>query len=342
MKRRIAKLVEPEKFDFFEEEIPEPGPDEILVRTLFTGLCHSDLPVYYGTGCTSLCANGYHVMDPDVPYPIGVGHEPTGVVEAVGANVTGFRPGDTVSGMVHGTFATHFLTTAEAIVRIGMRPGTHPLVEPLSCIANIAQIAAPEFGDRVAVIGCGYMGLLTIMALAGGNLRELVALDVRDDRLETARRYGATMTINPSREDVEDRAFALTGGLMFDVVVEITGSLRGLDTALRIIRLADRFGPRGRGKILLPSLYGREERWNPVTGYNLMLRGPVLHSAHPRYCMDLHDSMQRGIDMYDKGVLRHDELISHTFVLDDIAEAFAVLAGGDPGYVKGVVTCAAP
>lgn len=337
MKRTIALLVEPEKFDFFEEEMPEPGPGELLVKTLFTGLCHSDLPVYFGTGCTNTNANGYHFMDPHIPYPFGVGHEPTGVVAAVGPDVTAFRPGDVVSGMVHGTFATHFMTTEQAILKIDRKPGTYPLAEPLMCIANIAQIAAPEFGDRVAVIGCGYMGLMTIMALAGGNLRELVAVDVRDDRLEMARRMGATVTINPKKEDLEDASFNITEGLMYDVVIEITGSLRGLDTALRIIRLADRFGPKGRGKILLPSLYGKAEQWDPNTGYNLMLRGPILHSAHPRYCMDLKDSMRRGMDMYRKGVLRHDELISHKFELKDIAEAFSVLAGGDETYMKGVV-----
>lgn len=337
MKRRIAKLIEPRRFEFFEEELPLPGPGEVLVRTLFVGLCHSDLPAYLGVGCTNLNANGYHVMDREIPYPLGLGHEPTGVVEAVGSGVAGFKPGDVVSGMAHGAFATHFLTEAGAMVRVDLRPGTYPLAEPLGCIANIARIACPEFGDHVAVVGCGYMGLLTVMALGGGRLGNLTAIDVQPDRLDMAKRFGADGVVNPAAEDVEDRAFNLTGGKMYDVVVEITGSLRGLDTALRVIRLADRFGPRGRGKILIPSLYGKEERWNPEAGYNLMLRGPVLHSAHPRYCMDLRETMMRGVDMYDRGVLRHDELISHVFSFERLSEAFETLAGGDGGYVKGVV-----
>ncbi|MCV5374117.1 zinc-binding dehydrogenase, partial [Escherichia coli] len=77
-----------------------------------------------------------------------------------------------------------------------------------------------------------------------------IAIDVQDSRLELARKFGATHTINPLSEDVAESIDALTDQLGADVVVEITGSLRGLKTALKVVRYGDMLGPAGRGKIL--------------------------------------------------------------------------------------------
>lgn len=338
MKRRVAKLVGPRTFDFFEEDIPALGDGEMLIRNQCVGLCHSDLPPYCGIGCTGLNANGYHVMLEKIPYPVMLGHEPLGIVEAVGKNIRRFKEGDRVSGMIHQAFASHIIANEDATVKANPDPASCSLAEPLMCVANIAQIAKPEFGDRVAVIGCGFMGILTIMALKAANLRQITAVDLQDSRLELAKRHGATSCINPGREDLEDAAFRLTDGAMFDVVVEISGSLRGFDSALSIIRLADRIGPKGRGAILSASVYGKAETWSVRTGWNMMLRSPIIHVAHPRYCMDLLGTMQRGMDMYTKGVLKMEEFITHRFAFEDLAKAFEVLEGSDASYIKGIVT----
>jgi L-iditol 2-dehydrogenase len=240
--------------------------------------------------------------------------------------------------MATGAFATHFITTGTAMVKVDSDPSRLPLAEPMMCVANIARIAKPEFGDRVAVIGCGYMGLLVIQALASPTLQLLAAVDVQNRRLELAQKYGAGLTINPARENLEDAAFAATAGMMFDVVVEITGSLRGLDAAMSIIRLADRVGPKGQGRLVLPSVYAKEEKWSLETGWNMMLRSPLVFVAHPRHAADIQDVMERGIAMYEKGKLRSDELISHKIPFADIAGSFDILASGNPDYLKGVIT----
>ncbi|MDR1536348.1 MAG: zinc-binding dehydrogenase [Planctomycetota bacterium] len=337
MKRVAAKLVGPKKFDFFEEDIPVLADGEMLIRLRAAGLCHSDLPPYLGIGASVLNRHGYHVMTSSLPYPYPLGHEPLGVVEEIGRGVKDFRPGDAVGGMAHGAFATHIVTTGLAMAKVDPNPAKLPLAEPMMCVANIARIARPEFGDRVAVIGCGYMGLLVIQALAGANIETLAAIDLLDNRLELAKKYGASLAVNPAREDLEDAAFAATGGRMFDVVVEITGSLRGFDGAMSIIRLADRIGPKGQGRLILPSVYAKEEKWSLGTGWNLMLRSPIIHVAHPRYATDLQDVLERGIAMYNLGRLKSDELISHRIPFPNIGDGFEILASGSPDYLKGVV-----
>ncbi len=338
MKRRIAKLVAPRRFEIFEEEIPLLADDEILIQNRAVGLCHSDLPPYTGLGYTGLNKNGYHVMETNIPYPLALGHEPLGTVADVGRKIRDFKPGDAISGMVHPAFASHIVASPAAVVKANPDPKSCSLAEPMMCVANMARIACPEFGDAVAVIGCGFMGLMVIMALKAENVRELVAIDLQDSRLELAKKYGATRTINPAREDLEDAAFRYSGGEMFDVVVEITGSLRGLDSALSIIRLADRVGPKGRGKILLPSVYAKEEKWSPKTGWNMMLRSPIMHVSHPRYCIDVLETMRRGMEMYEKGVLKIEELVTHRIPFEDINKGFDILERSDPSYMKGIIT----
>ena len=91
MKRRIAKLTGPKTFEFFEEDLPELKSDEILLKMVSAGLCHSDIPAYMGTSAMGRNPLGYEdVVKPH--YPIGIGHEPTAVVEAVGNAVTKFKP----------------------------------------------------------------------------------------------------------------------------------------------------------------------------------------------------------------------------------------------------------
>ena len=338
MKRQIAKLVEPRRLELFEEDIPVLAEDDILIQNRYVGLCHSDLPPYIGHGYTCINENGYSFFETNIPYPLSIGHEPLGIVVDVGGKVRDFRPGDMVSGMILPAFASHIVANSTVVVKTNPDPESCGLAEPMMCVANMASIACPEFGDAVAVIGCGFMGLMVIMSLKSANIRQLLAVDLQDDRLELARKYGATQTVNPARENLEKAAFHYSGGKMFDVVVEISGTLRGLDSALSIIRLADRVGPKGRGKILLPSVYAKEEKWNPETGWNMMLRSPIMHVSHPRYCIDVQETMQRAMEMYRRGILKIEELITHRIPFEQINKGFDLLEGGDPSYIKGVIT----
>ena len=89
---------------------------------------------------------------------------------------------------------------------------------------------------------------------------------------------------------------------------------------------------------MLPSVYAKEEKWSLASGWNLMLRSPDIAVAHPRHAVDLQDTMERAVIMYDRGRLRPDELISHRFSFAELKKGFEMMASGDPSYVKGVVT----
>ncbi|MGI6669924.1 MAG: zinc-dependent alcohol dehydrogenase [Acetivibrionales bacterium] len=340
MKTRMVYLAGPRELEIVECEIPRLKDNEILVRVISSGLCHSDIPAYLGISTKGVNKLGNRTMAEKFSYPEPIGHEAMGVVVEAGKGVKRFKAGDYCGGAKIGAFCDYLVSGEEFFHPIpkDTRNIKHCLVEPLSCVVNIVKTARPQFGDYVAVIGCGFMGLLILAGLKYKGLRELIAIDLIPERLELAKKMGATTTIQPGENDVEQVIYDLTGNHGVDVVIEITGSLKGLEIACAIVRNADYFGYKGRGRILIPSLYGKPESWNPKLGYDLMFKSPDLISAHPWYSMDVAEDARQGIWAYSEGILPLDSLITHTFKLEDIKEGFEMMANSSKEMLKGIVT----
>ena len=339
MKRRVAIQTAPQKLEIEEEELPRLGPSDVLVKVEAIGLCHSDAPQFLGkSGMGGTDRYGRRCMLAPLKYPVYIGHEPVGVVMEVGSEVKNISPGDYVGGSMGG-FADYTITEPRRCIPIPktVSPLKYCLPEPLTCIVNILQAAAPRFGEYVAVVGCGMMGLMTLAGLKNCGAAEIIAIDLAEERLALAKKYGATQCLLAS-DDVDARVYDLTNGNGCDVVIEITGSLKGLHTASQIIRYAEMFGYKGRGKIVAPSLYGREEAWDPDTGYNMMFRSPILNMAHPWYAEDYRRCGIAGVEAYVKGVLPLNEMITHEFPLEEIQKGFELMVSGDLSYIKGIIT----
>ncbi len=342
MKRRAAILTEPKKFKIIEEDVPAIQPHEVLVEIEAIGMCHSDMPTYLGQSLAGFDKRGHLAMSKDVQYPAQVGHESVGVIKEVGSAVTDYKVGDFVGFIPAAAgFASHLVVPAAFCIPI---PNELPreelkycLAEPLMCVGNMVKVANPSLGETVAVVGCGMMGLLTIAGLKHSAASKIIAVDVQPSRLELARKFGATDVINPMTDDVTDAIDKLTDNHGADVVIEITGSLRGLKTALKVVRYGDLLGSSGRGKVLIPSLYAKAETWDPEIGYELMFRSPILHSVHPFYAEDYVQVAKQSIDAYKKGILPIKELITHEFSLDEIQQAFELMESGNIDYIKGIV-----
>jgi threonine dehydrogenase-like Zn-dependent dehydrogenase len=338
MKRKVAVQTGPRKLEVIEENLPHLEEHDVLIETLSIGVCHSDLPQYLGEQAMGIDHHGRRAMVKEIIYPAYIGHEPVGRVLETGSAVTRVKPGDYVGGALGG-FASHNVTHEKKCILIpsDTRNLNRCLAEPLACLANIIQVANPALGDYVAVIGCGVMGLLTLSGLSRSGAAKIIAIDFLDSRLELAMRYGAAFALNPQKQNLDETIYELTQGRGVDVAVEITGSLKGLGTAAQIIRYADMFDYTGRGKILIPSLYGRTETWDPLTGYNLMFRAPILYSTHPWFCIDFMRTAEAGVEAYRKGILPIDRLITHEFPLEKVADGFELMVNKDESYLKGIV-----
>lgn len=311
---RYAELVEPGKLVVKEEQL-QPNDDQLLVRITHCGICQYDGVYYKGIiGQT----------------PMSLGHEPVGVIEAVGKNVKGFQPGERVTGLFAylRAFATYGLAEPHQLLKVPDHvPSEQALAEPLKCIGTILRAAPPEFGDHVLVMGAGFMGLLVIAGLVGRSVASLIAADIREDRLTLAKEIGATHTVNAKDPDFLARVKEITGGHGTDVVFELTSSAEPVELAVKTMR-------RTRGRYVLAGWHGQPGTY---TLRNWTTLGAIILPAHPSFSLDQMEDMRRAMDGLARGVFPMDKLITHRFPLDDIQHGFEIAMTGADGYIKGVI-----
>jgi threonine dehydrogenase-like Zn-dependent dehydrogenase len=353
MKIRKAIIVEANRFEIIEEDMPALGSKDVLVKTEAVGMCHTDLPAFLGTHAMEFAPKGYMRTGAAARYPSETGHEPIGQVVETGVEVKNYHVGEWVSGMGggkgEGAFRDYLILDDDSRMFVHLPENMPAAVkyccaEPLECIVNIVQEASCRYGENIAVVGCGFMGLMTLAGLRKSSAHKIAAFDVLDRKLALAKKYGATDTINPTRSEADDAAFDLTEGRFFDVVVEITGSMKGLETAGRIVRPTHRFGLpvfdgsfRGRGRIILASVYSGQEVFPVSLAYNLVTKAPDLAAVMPDYVYSPRENMAEGVKSFADRRLPMDELVTHEFRFEDIQKAFETMLHPDPDYIKGII-----
>ncbi len=312
---RYAELVEPGKFAIKEETLT-PTDEQLLIRITHCGICQYDGVYYKGiVGQT----------------PMSIGHEPVGVIEAVGRKVQGFEPGDRVTGLYAylRAFATYGLAEPHQLLKLPDHvPSEQALGEPLKCIGTILRAAPPEFGDHVLVMGCGFMGLLVLAGLVGRGVASLIAVDIREDRLALAKEIGATHTLNAGDPDFLAKVAEITQGHGTDVVFELTSNAEPVELAAKTMR-------RHRARYVLAGWHGQPGTY---TLRNWTTRGAIILSAHPGFSLDEFEDMRRAMAGLARGVFPMGRLITHRFTLDEIQTAFEIAMTGADGYIKGVIT----
>lgn len=339
MKRNVAKLISPETFTIETEEIPLLKNNEVLIQIVTCGICHSEMPAYHGDSTTVLEGLDTFHYEKNIHYPLELGHEPSGLVVDLGNDVKYLKIGDKVGGPINGCFASHVITVPKKLVKL---PETisnfeYCLAEPLGCVSNMVRAAQPEYGDYVAVIGCGAMGLLSISSLSRMPLRGLIAIDLQESRLEWAKKMGAQFLLNPSRDDVTQIVQDITNGRGVDVVVEISGKLKGLEIAALIVRRASFYEYQGRGRIIASSLYAGDQIMSNHLGHELMFKSPIISSVHPWFSLNFMEDVEKGVWGYENHLLPLDQLVTHEFSLEEIQKGFVVASGQTPDYIKGVI-----
>ncbi|WP_215455566.1 zinc-dependent alcohol dehydrogenase family protein [Streptomyces sp. ATCC 21386] len=317
---------------------PTPAPHGVVVRVEATGLCRSDW-------------HGWQGHDPDITLPHVPGHELAGVVEATGAAVTGWRPGDRVTvpfvcacgtcaacaagdqqvcerqtqpGFTHwGSFA-EYVALDHADVNLVALPDelSYGTAASLGCRfatafrAVVAQgrVAA---GEWVAVHGCGGVGLSAVMVAAASGAR-VIAVDVSSPALDLARKFGAAECVDASAvQDTAEAVRDLTGGgahLSLDALgspATCAASVNGLRRRGRHIQVG--LLPSGTGTTPVPMAR--------AIALELELLGSHGMAAHAYPAM---------LKLVEAGVLRPDLLVTSTIGLDAAPSALAAL-GTAPG-----------
>ena len=271
-----------------------------------------------------------------MPYPAAFGHEPTGIVEKVGSEVTRFKVGDRVSGAGGGAFASHILTSEFApLVKLPDNVSEYDcLAEPVMCCCNIVNAIKPKAGGFLAVVGCGYMGQVCLSLLKAHGVENVVAIDPNAPRREKALELGAKYTFDNRDPEVLQKAIALTGGKGFDRAIALAGGLDGLELATSLMKLPE---ADDRGIIAASAVYHKNEPWPASLGFEMMCRCPEIHCVHPGFIPNVPGLMQEAVDAYSKGYLPKDGFISHKFRPDEMHRAYEMMMDRDKSYLKGAV-----
>lgn len=236
---KAAVTTGPGRMEFREVPPAEPGPAEVVVRTQVVGLCGSDIHLFHGD-------------HPYVRYPVIQGHEFSAVVAELGPDQPGgLRPGDLVAveplrpcgtclacrrghgnccrnlevagAHIDGALRESLVVPTASCYRVGDLPADlAALVEPVSIGLQAATRSGVGAGDQVVILGAGPIGQTAAMAAADRGAGVL-AVDLLDNRLATARRLGAAVTVNASSEDVTAAVRRWAGADGPVAVIEATG-----------------------------------------------------------------------------------------------------------------------
>ncbi|MFJ3670417.1 zinc-binding dehydrogenase [Streptomyces sp. NPDC090106] len=352
-----------EGFVLQDIDIAEPADREVLVEVRAAGLCHTDLTLAtHNPG--------------RLPLPLVLGHELAGVVVALGPRAAAFGVGDHVvgclvqwcgacaachdgrtyqcahpeatlrdpardrprlsrdgepvtQGMGLGGFARHALVHENQLTSVPREMPFAPaallgcgVLTGVGSVFNGARVAP---GESVAVIGAGGVGLSAVSAARLAGASPIVAIDVQDGKLERARAFGATHVVNSARTDAVSAVRELSGGGVrhaFDLV----GTAATADQALRMTGLGGGIhlvglAPGGAElRLSLPRLLLEQKR----------VQGLIMGAGDPRR------GITRCADLYLRGELPLDELVSRRIALADLDAGYAALA--DPDVARVVVT----
>ena len=358
---KAAVLHQPGPLSIEEVQVADVEPREVRIRTMATGLCHSDLHFIEGK-------NTYPLM------PVVMGHEGAGVVEAVGRDVTYVKPGDHVITYPTG-FCGHCeycqkgrLTLCDSValaraadagprLKLGGEPayqfanlgtfGEEMLVHEnnvvkireevpwdvaalVGCgvstgLGAVLRKAQVEPGSNVAVIGCGGIGLNAIQGAVIAGADRVIAVDINPGKLERARQFGATDIVNTTEGDALEQIEAILpgkGGV--DHAFEAVGTKATYELAYHLIRKGGTATMIG----VLP-----ENTILEIPGSDFLrekrVQGSIMGSV--RFRLDL----PYFLDLYMQNRLLLDELVSQRLPLDRINEGYSQISDG--GIARSVV-----
>lgn len=308
----------------------ELAPNEVRARTVTVGVCGSD-------------THALHGRHPLIPIPYYPGHEVTGVVTEIGAEVTSFAVGDRVTveptlpcwkckqcrqgqenlcedlhffgcGYLQGGMADEFVVRADRLHRIpdDVDDLTASLIEPLSTPVHAGRIAGPLKDKAVVIMGCGTIGLLMLAVARYEGARRIVMTDPLIAKREIALRHRADAVVDSSMADVVDRVRAALGesaDVVFDCVAVQA-------TIVAAIHLATKGGTVAiigvpSTDVLIPTIVVQDNQ--------IRIQGSATYVP---------EDYAKAIEMLQAGAIKAKDFVTAEFPLTQAKEAFAASSSG--------------
>ena len=346
---KAAVFARPGKIELREKPIPEVGPTDALLKITTTTICGTDV----------------HILKGEYPVQPGltIGHEPVGVIAALGSAVTGYKIGERVivgaitpCGQCHPCLDGHqsqcgghamggwrfgntidgcqaeYVLVPNAMANLTSVPDGLTDEQVLMCPDIMstgfggAENGQIRIGDSVAVFAQGPIGLC---ATAGAKLKgasQIFTVDSIGKRLEMSKALGATRTINFKEANPIDVIMDMTHGRGVDVAIEALGTQQTFESCLRVLRPGGVLSSLGvySGKLTLP--------------LDAFAAGLGDHHVVTTLCPGGKERMRRLMSVVASGAVDLKPLVTHRFKLDDIEKAYDLFANQRDGVLKVAIT----
>ncbi|HET9225536.1 MAG TPA: alcohol dehydrogenase catalytic domain-containing protein [Thermoanaerobaculia bacterium] len=303
---RSAILIEPRRFRVESRETPEPGEGEVRIRVRGCGVCGSDMGPWKGL--------------PGMAYPLqpgAPGHEVFGTVESVGPGVQGLAAGQPVTALALRAYAEYDLVKADSVLPLPGSLADRPVLgEPMACAVNVMRRSGVREGDTVVLLGTGFLGTLLLQLLKRHKPGRVIAVSRR--RMDPALAESLGVEVLTYEDQVPGGA---------DVVIEATGRQGPLDLATNLVRV--------RGRLIVAGYHQDGPRTVNMQLWNW--NGIDVINAHERDLAVYRSGMEEGVRLLAAGELDLEPLITHTFPLEEINEAFRMTEERPEGFLKSVV-----
>lgn len=302
--------------------IPEPAEGEVRVKVKWIGICGSDIEVFRG-----------HREPEFITYPTRVGHEVAGVIDKVGRNVIGLRPGDHVAlRYVWGAFAEYVCCSPFSVKVL---PKEFPLIEGslievLPGVLHAAELADISPAKNVLITGQGVSGLVMTQVINLFSPRHLAVTDLFDEKLALARKYGATHTYKMPNADA--RTMDIAGKDFpdgFDVVIPCLLSGDGMVDAIDAAAQ--------NGRIVMYGCIGTCRK--PIDFFKVHKKRLDIFSTEPKRDIDNRRYFEEGLRLVMDGLVNTKEMITHVIKLQDIDKAFQLRSEPSGTTIHVMVDC---
>jgi Zn-dependent alcohol dehydrogenase len=343
---------DPAPLEVIEVELPDPGPHQVVIKQIASGVCHSQL----------------HQMHNLRRSPVVLGHESTGVVLQVGSDVEGLAEGDTVlvtwvpkhagatdrapapatlalpgGNMAMSqnvfTWADHTIADEQYVVKVADDINKEvtaiigcAIMTGAGAVENTAKVKA---GDSVAIFGVGGVGLSAVVAAKALDANPIIAVDLDEEKLEFARQFGATHTINAAEVDpvqaikeltVDDSRRTMMGqpasgaDFVFDCI--------GIRTTMEQIVPAARSGFFGAEPGGTAVLVGVPQTPVELNAIDMLVNEKKFIGSIGGSCSP-HVDFPKYLKWYDEGQLNLDVMVTERYSIDQINEATTALENGE-------------
>ena len=325
-------------FSIIEKEIEEPENDEVRIKVAYSGVCGTDVHIYHG------------MMDKRIKMPLTIGHEMSGIIDAVGKDVSKFSKGEKVvvrplddrgvkpsdKGFNHicedlkfigidspGSMQQYWNVPAFTLHKL--KPETDlklaALIEPLSVAVHDVRLSELQAGETAVVLGGGPIGLLVAMVAKETGANVIVS-EVNENRITKAKELGL-VAVNPTKIDLVEYVKEQTEDRKADVVFEVAGVQPALDVMTEVAGI--------RGRILMVAIHGQKKEIDLFKFFwkELRLIGARVYEK---------EDYEKAIALITENKLPIEEMITDVQPLSNIQKVFENI-DNNPDGMKLLMDC---